>query len=97
VFTANMTSIWRRVFAAKPVEWRYEGEQRLLLQATDGGADPVQLEFPVEALREIIIGERMSDDYRKQLETLLAAQYPHVPVRRATRSADRYTIELTDR
>ncbi|SDO64049.1 DUF2971 domain-containing protein [Afipia sp. GAS231] len=92
---ANMTAIWRRVFATKPVEWRYEGEQRLLLQATDGGAEPVQLEIPVEALRGIIMGERMDYDYRKQLEVLLASQYPRVPIRRATRSADRYTIELT--
>jgi hypothetical protein len=74
--------------------WRYEHEQRLLLQATDGGAKPIQVEFPVEALREIIIGERMTDDYRKQLEALVAAQYPRVPVRRATRSTDCHTITL---
>ena len=77
---ARITAIWRRVFATKPVEWRYEGEQRLLLQATDGGAEPVQLEIPVEALRGIIMGERMDYDYRKQLEVLLASQYPRVRI-----------------
>ena len=41
------------------------------------------------------MGQRMDYDYRKQLEVLLASQYPRVPIRRATRSADRYTIELT--
>ena len=40
-----MTATWRRVFATKPVEWRYEGEKCLLLQATDGGAEPEQPEI----------------------------------------------------
>lgn len=89
-----MRTIWRRAFAAKPFEWSYERERRLLVPA-DRGTDPVLHAYPAAALRVVITGERMCEGYRKSLEATVSKNFPGVPVKKATRSTENYRIEVS--
>jgi len=82
------------VFATKPLEWKYEAERRLLVQASANSRDPIFHPYPKTAIREVLIGERMPKVYRDSLEAILAKNYRHVPVRTVKRSPSRYRLEI---
>lgn len=91
-----MTTIWRRAFAAKPFEWFYERERRLLIQTNSNNNDtsPVLHSYPISAVKQIIVGERMAKAYRARLLSIVAEHFPQLQVQCATRSRDAYTLRL---
>lgn len=91
---ALMREIWQQVFAVKPTEWAYERERRLLVQTDQRDTKPLQRAYPSEAVKEVILGERMSDTYRQRMLAVLKHNYPDVPVRSASRAAGRYAIAI---
>jgi hypothetical protein len=80
------------VFATKPLEWQYEKERRLLTDATQHGKGPVLRPYPADAVKEIIVGERMPPAYREQLLEVIRSALGDVPVTTARRSMERYAI-----
>lgn len=88
----QMQVIWQLVFAAKPTEWKYEGERRLLVHSPQSDTAPILRPYPREAIKEVILGERMADDYRVQILALMKKRYPRVPVRTARRAEGRYNL-----
>ncbi|WP_053553524.1 DUF2971 domain-containing protein [Sphingopyxis sp. 113P3] len=92
---AFMKSIWRRAFAAKPAEWAYEREIRLLIRAQEGGKQPVSRTYPIESVKQIIIGEKMDKAFRNELTTLIADRFHGVPVREARRLPTSYGLEIS--
>jgi hypothetical protein len=90
----QMQEIWQLVFAAKPTEWKYEGERRLLVQSPQSDTAPILRPYPREAIKEVILGERMVDHYRVQILALMKKRYPEVPVRTARRAKGVYTLVI---
>ena len=58
-----MTEICWKAFAAKPVQRKYEQEKRLLIRSKSPGDTSELFSFPSDAVKEIIIGERMPESY----------------------------------
>ena len=90
----QMHQIRQLVFAAKPAEWKYEREQRLLVQTDGRDGHPIERPYPRKAVREIIFGERMSCEFRSRLMSVLHQHYSAVPIRTARRAQGRYTLSV---
>lgn len=90
----QMQEIWQLVFAAKPTEWKYEGERRLLVQSPRSDIAPILRQYPSDAIKEVILGERMADDYRVQILALMEKRYPRATVRTARRAKGYYTLVI---
>ncbi|NQU58446.1 MAG: DUF2971 domain-containing protein [Rhodospirillales bacterium] len=88
----QMHSMWQKAFATKPVEWEYEREKRLLTRSDSKGFEPIFLQYPKEALKEILVGERMPDGYRESLSQVVSEIYGNIPIRTARRSSESYKI-----
>jgi hypothetical protein len=93
-----MTTIWRHAFAAKPLDWKYERERRLLIRTEQRDNLPIFYHYPQSAIKEIILGERIGPEYRAQILELAAQHYPDAQILSARTVADGYslTIEATD-
>ena len=72
----------------------YEKEQRLLVRSPSDEKEPVLFDYPREAVKGIVIGERISKAFRARLEKVAAERYPDIPVTIARRSAETYRIEI---
>jgi len=87
-----MQSTWKKAFATKPVEWAYEQEKRLLVHSRNNNQEPLFFQYPVKALREIIIGERMPDEYKSKLLKIVGEHYGELPIKTARRSKSAFKI-----
>jgi hypothetical protein len=90
----TMREIWQHVFATKPSEWRYERERRLLVQTDLDDTRPLRRAYDRAAVREVIVGERMPEDYRARLIAVMREHYPDAPVRTASRAEGVYSLSI---
>lgn len=90
----TMRDIWQQIFATKPAEWSYERERRLLVQTNKSDNTPLVRSYPREAVRAVIVGERMPDAYKAELLAVLAENYAGVPVRTARRAQSAYALVI---
>ena len=90
----EIVEAWREAFASKPLEWKYENEQRLLIFSEGNGTEPIFYRYPSSALKEIIIGEKMPDRSREDLCDIIFDMYDDVIIRTAVRSQNAYAIEI---
>ncbi|WP_241233656.1 hypothetical protein [Altericroceibacterium xinjiangense] len=90
----TMREIWQHVFATKPAEWRYERERRLLVQTDMDDTRPLLRAYDRTAVREVIVGERMPEDYRARLIAVMRELYPDTPVRTASRAEGVYRLSI---
>lgn len=83
----------RKAFFTKYMKWSYEEEVRLLRPITESATTaPVRLfELPLDAIREVIIGNRASDSTRELVETL-ASNMPHARLLLAEVPKNEYAI-----
>src|SRR3546814_13755653 len=82
----TMREIWQQVFATKPAEWKYERERRLLVQTDRDDAAPVLRRYGRDAIKEVILGARMPEEYRARVIAVMQERYPDTPVRTARSS-----------
>jgi hypothetical protein len=90
----TMQNIWQHVFATKPVEWKYEQERRLLVQTDRTDAEPIFRSFDRGAIREVILGERMPEEYRVRLLAAVRQHYPDAVIRTAYRAQTAYSLTI---
>ncbi|WP_374410657.1 DUF2971 domain-containing protein [Novosphingobium colocasiae] len=90
----TMREIWQQVFAAKPAQWQYECERRLLVQTGRDDAAPVLQSYDRGAIKEVILGERMPDEYRARILAVMQGVLPDVPLKTARRSRESYSIVI---
>lgn len=90
----TMRTIWQNVFATKPAEWKYERERRLLIQTDRIDTAPIFYSYNRNAVREVILGERMPEEYRANLLAVMQEHHPDVPVRTAYRSQGVYALTI---
>lgn len=91
----TMRGIWQHVFATKPAEWRYERERRLLVQTDRSDTAPVLRAYDRAAVREIILGERMPEEYRMRVLAVMQEHYPAARVRTANRAESAYRLSIS--
>jgi len=90
----TMREIWQHVLATKPAEWRYERERRLLVQTDMDDTRPLLRTYDRAAVKEVIVGERMPEDYRERLIAVMREHYPDAPVRTASRAEGVYSLSI---
>jgi hypothetical protein len=88
----TMEDLWQRVFATKSLEWRYEGERRLLIQTDLDDGSPIFLNYDRSAVREVVLGERMPAFYRQRLMAVLEEHHPGIPITTARRAHRSYSV-----
>lgn len=100
--TQNVAEI---LLFSKSPHWRYERELRMLhnLKHADlriepeAGGDTVYLfKFPVETVREIILGCRMSDSLRQKIVTVAKEKYPLARIFQAKVSDTEFKIVIEE-
>lgn len=89
-----MRDIWQRAFGTKPAEWNYERERRLLVQTESTDNAPVFRNYPREAIKEIILGELMADEYRTRVLAIMKKHYPNSRIKNARRARDCYSLVI---
>ena len=87
-------SIWQRAFASKPVDWAYEKEIRLMLHSTDTNDQGELVGMPRGALKEVIVGERMEEDYKERLLDAVLRTFGDIPIKEARRMPQSYDIGI---
>lgn len=90
----RMQLIWQQVFASKPLEWQYEDERRLLVLTERNDQEPLRRSFPPHAVRQIIVGERMPDDYLQSLTDILREKYSSADFRVARREPGTFRLRI---
>ncbi len=95
-FRIRLNSMMRGALASKPREWEYERELRLLVHTRQDDKAPIRHKYPVNALKSIIVGERMDDEYRTALRRVVDQLGVSVATQMAARSPDTYSLTLRD-
>lgn len=88
-----MKQIWMHAFAAKPIEWSYEQELRMLIRTDDRGDKPILHSYATDAVREIIVGDRMPTDFRDGLLQVIA-EFEHIDLFQTVQSAQSYSLGI---
>jgi len=84
----------RALFATKPIAWEYEHERRLLVQAKNSDKLPLMDSFPKNAIKEIILGELMPDEYRKRVLAIMKKHYPSGRIKNARRARECFSLVI---
>lgn len=95
-YRLQLNGMMAKALASKPVEWSYEKESRLIIHTRQDDRNPVHHQYPPEALKCAIIGEKCSDAFRAELRAVLATLRVPVPTQVAVRSAGCYELALGD-
>ena len=90
----QILAMWKRAYATEPKEWMYEKEQRLLVLSEGEGPEPIFYNYPKNALKEVVVGERMPANYKKSLIKVLSNNYENVRIRTAVRARNYYSIQV---
>ncbi len=99
----ELDSYNKSVFFTKSRDWRYEEELRILRHPQDAdcvrdglnGWDICLFRFPLEAVREVIVGARMTEDKRARIVELCQSKYRHAQVLRAALDPEQFAMEVT--
>jgi hypothetical protein len=91
------------VFFTKSCDWAYEKELRIVRHPQDAdcvrgkpnGWDICLFRFPLEAVREVIVGARMTEENRDRIVTLCESKYRHAQVLRASLAPEQFAMEVT--
>jgi hypothetical protein len=82
---------FRKQLLAKAIDWKYEGEYRLILQ--DG--PNVIVNFPNQVFSRVILGCQISDANRQQLINVLNQRGDHLPLYQAKRAEQSFSLVFT--
>lgn len=90
------------VFFTKSCDWAYEKELRIVRHPQEADCVPGKLNgwdiclfrFPLEAVREVIVGARMTEDNRARIVELCESKYRHAQVLRASLDPEQFAMEV---
>ena len=89
-FVASEEENVRGIFLTKSLEWEYEREHRVIVNARAGTRIP----YPPEALTGIIFGARIAPKVEAEVSEWLAGRDPPVELRRVRPAKDEYALEI---
>jgi hypothetical protein len=90
-----MEEIYQKLLASKPIQWEYEQERRLIVNVPQGHPKVgVPYVYDPAAIKSIVVGERIDDLHRKELEQIVHKLGLRVSLRTAKRSRSKYEVEI---
>ena len=98
LFNADPDDPYRRVMKTKSPEWSYEDEYRIIIawqvctEREIKGRKMHFLEFPPEAVREVVIGCRAPEELRREIIEIAKDDYPHAKILQAERHPTDFRI-----
>ncbi len=90
------------MYFTKSCDWAYEKELRMVrhpqhadcVLGKPNGWDICLFRFPLEAVREVIVGARMTEDNRARIVELCKSKYRHAQVLRASLHPEQFAMEI---
>ncbi len=76
----------------KSIKWAYEKEMRLLAPANEANDNFYPL--PSDAIREVILGIRITENDRKEIADLLKAKYSHATLLQAKVNPEQFALDF---
>lgn len=98
----ELASFNNSVFFTKSCDWAYEEELRIwrhpqqadCVPRKPNGWDICLFRFPLEAVREVIVGARMTEGDYARIVKLCESKYGHAQVLRASLDPERFAMEV---
>lgn len=88
--------IYKKMLATKPIDWKYEEEVRVICQSSCNKKLGQFLKYPPQAIKSVIVGEKMPEKQRNTLKRLFG-QHPYpVKFKTAKRKQGRFGIIIED-
>jgi len=88
--------IYQLMLANKSIEWKYEEEIRIILQANSFDKNGVFMKYPSSSLKSIIIGEKMPERQRLTIKNIIAKKTNPIKLKLASRRDGQFKVEITD-
>jgi hypothetical protein len=90
------------VFFTKSCDWAYEKELRMVRHPQEAdcvpgkpnGWDICLFRFPLEAVREVIVNDRMTEDNRAKIVELCKSEYRDAQVLRASLAPEQFAVDV---
>jgi Protein of unknown function (DUF2971) len=92
----ELNEMLQAAFASKPAEWSYEKEVRLIIQSPQEDKNPMSYKYASNALKSIIIGEKMPADFRLRIANVLTKLKTDITTKIAVRSSQEYRLIIED-
>jgi len=90
------TELFQKMLATKPIEWRYEEELRIISQPKNQDKPDEFLNYPPEAIKCVIIGERMPMQQQQALKQILERHPSSVKLKDASRAKSEFNVMVSD-
>jgi len=87
-YLTNKNDFVNQMFFTKSNEWSYEGEVRVLKNKRGN------YKFNPKALKEIILGCKISEDDKQTLTKVIKTYYPECQIKQAVKSENSFRLEF---
>ncbi|WP_031437404.1 DUF2971 domain-containing protein [Methylobacter tundripaludum] len=88
--------IYQKMLATKPNEWSYEEEIRIIYQTTKPEQSGEFFNYPSEAIKSVIFGERMPDRQVQVLRKLLERHPSPIILKKASRAKGKFNVIVSN-
>lgn len=88
--------IYQKMLATKSIEWQYEEELRLIMQTSCIDKSGVNLKYPIQSLKCIIIGEKMPNSQREALMNIVHLKSKTIKFKIARRILGQFEVIIDD-
>jgi hypothetical protein len=92
----RLREIYQKMLATKPLSWSYEEEWRIIDFAKRTSLSGVLMEYPVGAIKSVVIGEKMSPEDQEAIKALVKKKNTGILLKKAVRIAGSFEIALVE-
>lgn len=89
---AESNNIFKKMLATKPINWKYEEEIRVIYQSMSDSKAGEFLKYPSQAIKSIIVGEKMPEKQISALKYLFDSHPYPVEFKRAKRAKGSFNV-----
>jgi len=86
--------IYQKMLATKPLEWKYEEEIRIITQTEKTDKSGVTLKYPPEAIKSIILGEKMTPNHSQTIINIAKGYPTPIEIKKASRAPGKFDIVI---
>ncbi len=86
--------IFRSMLATKPIDWIYEEELRIIYQSLSEGKQPEFMNYPRQAIKSVIFGEKMAEKHKNALQSLFFLDPYKIEFKTAKRDKGSFGISI---
>lgn len=92
----RVREIYQKMLATKPVAWKYEEELRLIKFSPGGGNVGIALDYPANAVKSLILGQKIEAENLRKLLDIFRKKHPDVPIKQAVTEPGSFDIQLVE-